>query len=347
MRHNPVFESGNTQEKMMKAVVCKAWGPPDSLVVEDVASPVPGAGQVVVDVKAAGVNFPDVLTVQGKYQVRPELPFTPGNEFAGIVRAVGDGVSAYRPGDRVIGFTRTGAFAEQALAPVEALMPMPPGMAFEVAAAITLTYGTSHHAIVDRGALQPGETMLVLGAAGGVGLAAIEIGKALGARVIAAASSAEKLAVCKDHGADVLIDYGKEDLREALKAATDGKGPDVVFDPVGGSHAEPAFRAIAWRGRYLVIGFAEGQIPALPWNLPLLKGASIVGVFWGDFVRREPAANAHMLGVLAAQYARGQVKPVIDEIIPLSRLADAYHRLENRQILGKLVLVPDDLLTKA
>jgi NADPH2:quinone reductase len=227
----------------MKAVVCKTWGPPDSLVVEEIADLVPGAGQVVVDVRAAGVNFPDVLTVQGQYQVKPALPFTPGNEFAGTVRAVGDGVTGYAPGDRVIGFTRTGAFAEQALAPVEALMPMPPGMDFEIAAAITLTYGTSHHAIVDRGALQPNETMLVLGAAGGVGLAAIEIGKAVGARVIAAASSPGKLEVCKAHGADVLIDYTQEDLREALKAATGGRGPDVIW-----SSASPTARSRSCRG---------------------------------------------------------------------------------------------------
>ncbi len=324
----------------MKAVVCKDWGPPDSLVVEEIADLAPAAGQVVVDVKAAGVNFPDVLTVQGKYQVKPELPFTPGNEFAGIVRAVGDGVGAYRPGDRVIGFTRTGAFAEQALASAAMLMPMPPGMDFEVAAAITLTYGTSHHAIVDRGALQPGETMLVLGAAGGVGLAAIEIGKAVGARVIAAASSVEKLAVCKAHGADVLIDYGKEDLREALKAATGGKGPDVIYDPVGGVYSEPALRSIAWRGRHLVVGFANGEIPKLPWNLMLLKGASVVGVFWGDFVRREPQANMAAMRQMLGWMAEGKLRPLVSRRYALENTAQALADMAARRVTGKIVIVP-------
>jgi NADPH2:quinone reductase len=328
----------------MKAVVCKAWGPPDSLVVENIADLVPGAGQVVVDVEAAGVNFPDVLTVQGKYQVKPDLPFTPGNEFAGIVRSVGkvsgDGVSAFKPGDRVIGFTRTGAFAEQVLAPVDALMPMPPGLDFDVAAAITLTYGTSHHAIVDRGALQAGETMLVLGAAGGVGLAAIEIGKALGARVIAAASSPDKLAVCKAHGADVLIDYSKEDLREALKAATDGRGPDVIYDPVGGVYSEPALRSIAWRGRHLVVGFANGEIPKLPWNLMLLKGASVVGVFWGDFVRREPQANMAAMRQMMGWMAEGKLRPLVSRRYALQDTAQALNDMAARKVTGKVVIVP-------
>jgi NADPH2:quinone reductase len=326
----------------MKAVVCKDWGPPDSLVVEDIADLAPGAGQVVVDVKAAGVNFPDVLTVQGKYQVRPELPFTPGNEFAGIVRAVGDGVTAYKTGDRVIGFTRTGAFAEQALAPSEMLMPMPPGMDFDVAAAITLTYGTSHHAIVDRGALQSGETMLVLGAAGGVGLAAIEIGKALGARVIAAASSPEKLAVCQAHGADVLIDYTKEDLREALKAATGGKGPDVIYDPVGGVYSEPALRSIAWRGRHLVVGFANGEIPRLPWNLMLLKGASVVGVFWGDFVRREPQANLAAMHQMLGWMEEGKLRPLVSRRYALLDTAQALNDMGARKVTGKVVIIPGE-----
>src|SRR5437764_13760081 len=250
----------------MKAIVCRNWGPPDGPAAEEAPGLDARAGQVVSDGKAAGVNFPDVRTVQGKYQVKPDLPFTPGNEFAGVVRSVGQGVHAFRPGDRVIGFTRTGAFGAQVLAPAEALVPKPPGMDFDVAAAITRTYGTSHHAIADRGALQPGETMLVLGAAGGVGLAAIEIGKALGARVIAAASSDAKLEVCRAHGADALINYSRDDLREAIKAATERRGPDVIYDPVGGVYSEPALRSIAWRGRHLVVGFANGEIPKLPWN---------------------------------------------------------------------------------
>ena len=314
----------------MKAVRCKDWGPVDSLVVEDLPDLIPGKGEVVVDVRAAGVNFPDVLTVQGKYQVRPELPFTPGNEFAGTVRAIGEGVTGFAPGQNVIGFTRTGAFAEQAIAPVEALMPMPPGMDFDTAAAITLTYGTSHHAVVDRGALQAGETMLVLGAAGGVGLAAIEIGKALGARVIAAASTAEKLEICRAHGADVLINYETEDLREALKLATGGRGPDVIYDPVGGPYSEPALRSIAWRGRHLVVGFAAGEIPKLPWNLMLLKGASVVGVFWGDFVRREPAANLAAMRQMLGWMAQGKLKPLVSAKYALEDTAQALNDMAAR-----------------
>jgi NADPH2:quinone reductase len=340
LRHNPLLIIRHRTGEDMKAVVCKAWGPPESLVVEEVADLVPAAGQAVVEVKAAGVNFPDVLTVQGKYQVKPALPFTPGNEFAGIVRAVGAGVSAYKAGDRVIGFTRTGAFAEQALAPVESLMPMPPGMDFETAAAITLTYGTSHHAIVDRGALQPGETMLVLGAAGGVGLAAIEIGKALGARVIAAASSDDKLAVCQAHGADVLVNYARDDLREALKAATAGRGPDVIYDPVGGVYSEPALRSIAWRGRHLVVGFANGEIPKLPWNLMLLKGASVVGVFWGDFVRREPEANLAAMRQMLGWMLEGKLRPLVSGRYALVDTARALNDMADRKVTGKVVIVP-------
>jgi NADPH2:quinone reductase len=324
----------------MKAVRCKDWGPVDSLVVEDLPDLIPGKGEVVVDVRAAGVNFPDVLTVQGKYQVRPELPFTPGNEFAGTVRAIGEGVTGFAPGQNVIGFTRTGAFAEQATAPVEALMPMPPGMDFDTAAAITLTYGTSHHAVVDRGALQAGETMLVLGAAGGVGLAAIEIGKALGARVIAAASTAEKLEICRAHGADVLINYETEDLREALKLATGGRGPDVIYDPVGGPYSEPALRSIAWRGRHLVVGFAAGEIPKLPWNLMLLKGASVVGVFWGDFVRREPAANLAAMRQMLGWMAQGKLKPLVSAKYALEDTAQALNDMAARKVTGKVVINP-------
>jgi NADPH2:quinone reductase len=324
----------------MKAVLCNTWGPPDSLVVEDLPDLQPGAGEVVVEVKAAGVNFPDVLTIQGKYQVRPELPFTPGNEFAGVVRAVGAGVAGFAAGQQVIGFTRTGAFAQQALAPAEALMPMPAGMDFDIAAAITLTYGTSHHAIVDRGALKAGETLLVLGAAGGVGLAAIEIGKALGARVIAAASSEDKLAVCREHGADATINYSSEDLREAIKAATDGRGPDVIYDPVGGAYSEPAFRSIAWRGRHLVIGFAAGDIPKLPWNLMLLKGASVVGVFWGDFVRREPKANLAAMRQMLGWMAEGKLRPLVSKRYPLAETAQALNDMAARKVMGKVVIVP-------
>jgi NADPH2:quinone reductase len=324
----------------MKAIVCKAWGPPDSLELQDLPDLVPGPGEVAIDVRAAGVNFPDVLTVQGKYQVKPPLPFTPGNEFAGVVRALGAGVSKVAVGDQVIGFTQTGAFAQQAIAPAAALMPMPPGMDFDTAAAITLTYGTSHHAVVDRGQLKAGETMLVLGAAGGVGLAAIEIGKALGARVIAAASSAEKLEVCRRHGADVLIDYTREDLREALKAATGGKGPDVIYDPVGGPYSEPALRSIAYRGRHLVIGFAAGEIPKLPWNLMLLKSASVVGVFWGDFARREPQKNLAAMREMLGWMAEGKLKPLVSKRYALGETAQALNDMAERKVTGKVVIVP-------
>jgi len=324
----------------MKAVRCTAWGPPDSLVIEDLPDLVAGPGEVVVDVKAAGVNFPDVLTVQGKYQVRPPLPFTPGNEFAGVVRAVGAGVDGFAPGQRVIGFTRTGAFAEQAVAVAGSFLPMPDDMDFDVAAAITLTYGTSYHAVADRGALQLGETMLVLGAAGGVGLAAIEIGKALGARVIAAASSDEKLAVCKAHGADVLVNYEREDLREALRAATDGRGPDLIYDPVGGKYSEPALRSIAWRGRHLVVGFAAGEIPRLPWNLMLLKGASVVGVFWGDFTRKEQDAHLAAMDRITGWIAQGKLKPLVSRRYPLADTALALDDMAARKVIGKVIIAP-------
>jgi NADPH2:quinone reductase len=309
-------------------------------VVEDLPDLVPGPGEVVINVKAAAVNFPDVLIVQKKYQFQPPLPFTPGSEVAGVVAAVGEGVAHVKPGDRVIAFHLTGGFAQQMLVPASGVMPLPPGVPDDVAAAFTMAYGTSHHAVVDRGLLKPGETMLVLGAAGGVGLAAVEIGKAIGARVIAAASSDEKLAVCKAHGADELINYGTQDLREAIKAATDGKGVDVVYDPVGGPYAEPAFRSIAWRGRYLVIGFVAGDIPRLPLNLPLLKGASIVGVFFGEFVRREPKANQAAMMQMMGWVREGKLRPLISARYALADVPQALKALESRQATGKLVIVP-------
>jgi NADPH2:quinone reductase len=324
----------------MKAIVCKAWGLPETLLIEDQADLVPAAGEIVIDIMAAGVNFPDVLIIQNKYQFKPELPFTPGNELAGTVHAVGAGVTQYKVGDKVFAFVPQGAFAQQVKVTADAVLPMAAGMDFDTAAAITLTYGTSHHAVVDRAQLKAGETMLVLGAAGGVGLAAIEIGKALGARVIAAASTAEKLAVCKEHGADVLINYTTEDLREAIKAATNGKGPDVVYDPVGGSYTEPAFRSIAWRGRYLVIGFANGEIPKLPLNLPLLKGASLVGVFWGDFARREPAHNLAAMQELMRWLAEGKIKPHISARYALADTPQALIDMASRKVTGKIVILP-------
>jgi NADPH2:quinone reductase len=344
LRHNQEikrsFYFNKNQGDRMKAIVCNIWGLPDTLALEDLPDLVPAAGQVVIDVQAAGVNFPDVLIIQNKYQVKPALPFTPGSELAGTIRAIGDGVTGFKVGDRVIAFVGQGAFAQQAVVPVQAVMPMPPGMDFDIAAAITLTYGTSHHAVVDRAQLKAGETMLVLGAAGGVGLAAIDIGKALGARVIAAASSDEKLAVCKDHGADELINYSTEDLREAIKRTTGGKGPDVIYDPVGGIYAEPAFRSIAWRGRYLVVGFANGEIPKLPLNLTLLKGASLMGVFWGDFVRREPAANLVAMRELMGWLATGKVRPHISGRYALAETPSALNDMAARKVTGKIVIEP-------
>jgi NADPH2:quinone reductase len=322
----------------MKAIVCEQWGLPDTLSVQEIANPQPGPGQVVVDVQAAGVNFPDVLIVQGKYQFKPNLPFTPGSELAGIVRSIADDVTTFKPGDRVIAFTPIGAFGQQIALPVQALMPMPPGLDFATAAAITLTYGTSHHAVVDRAALKAGETMLILGAAGGVGLAAIEIGKALGARVIAAASTDEKLAVCRAHGADAVINYSREDLREAIKILTDGKGPDVIYDPVGGDYSEPAFRSIGWRGRYLVVGFANGEIPKLPLNLALLKGASLVGVFWGEFTRRENELAYRNTEALIRMVADGRLKPLISATYPLAKTGQALADLLTRKVQGKVVV---------
>ena len=324
----------------MKAVVCNAWGLPDTLVVEELPDPQPGPGQVALDIMAAGVNFPDVLIIQGKYQYKPELPFTPGSELSGVVSAVGEGVVSFKEGDKVIAFTSQGAFAQKIVVPAHSLMHMPPGMDFDTAAAITLTYGTSHHAVVDRAALKAGETMLVLGAAGGVGLAAIEIGKALGARVIAAASTDEKLAVCRAHGADATINYSTEDLREAIKAATDGKGPDVIYDPVGGIYSEPAFRSIGWRGRYLVVGFANGEIPKLPLNLTLLKGASLMGVFWGEFAKREPKANMGAMRELMGWLAEGKIKPLISGRYALADTGKALNDMAARKVTGKVVIQP-------
>jgi NADPH2:quinone reductase len=322
----------------MKAVVCKQYGPPESLVYEELPSPKAGAGEVVLSVKAASVNFPDVLIIQNKYQFKPPLPFSPGSELAGVVKEVGSGVTAFRPGDRVMAFTTYGAFAEEVKTEAARLLPLPEKMDFVTGAAFVLTYGTSDHALRDRAALKAGETLLVLGAAGGVGLAAIEIGKALGARVIACASSDDKLAVCRQHGADEGINYAAEDLRERIKALTDGRGIDVVYDAVGGPYTEPAFRSLAWRGRLLVVGFAAGDIPKLPLNLPLLKGASVVGVFWGDFARREPKEFAASMKQLGRWHAEGRLKPHVSQTLPLARAADAIKLLASRQAKGKVVV---------
>lgn len=323
----------------MRAVLCKAYGPPESLVVEEQPTPQPGTGQVRVGVHACGVNFPDTLIIQGTYQFKPALPFSPGGEVAGVVQALGDGVTGYAVGDRVIAATTWGGYAEEVLAEAGRLIPMPAAMDFPTAAAFTLTYGTSHHALKDRAQLQPGETLLVLGAAGGVGLAAVELGKAMGARVIAAASSDEKLALCTAHGADATINYAREDLRARIKELTDGRGIDVVYDPVGGDLSEPALRSMAWNGRFLVVGFAAGRIPSLPLNLPLLKGCSIVGVFWGAFTRNEPARNAANLQELLLWWSEGRLKPHVSAVYPLERAVDALNDLVQRRVQGKAVLV--------
>ena len=322
----------------MHAWTCENPIGPDALTWKDVPTPEPKAGEVRVTIRAASLNFPDLLIVQGKYQMKPALPFVPGSEYAGVIDAIGEGVTHLALGDAVAAFGGLGGFATHACVDAALVMPLPKGFAFEDAAAFICTYGTTHHALLDRAALKPGETVLVLGAAGGVGTAAIQIAKAAGARVIAAASTDEKCAFCRELGADASINYSSGALREELKALTNGKGPDVVYDPVGGDLAEPVFRSIAWRGRYLVIGFAQGGIPSLPLNLALLKGASVVGVFWGDFARREPKNNARALAELASWYAQGRIKPVIDQTLPMSALPEAFARMGSRQVRGKLVL---------
>jgi NADPH2:quinone reductase len=326
----------------MHAWLCENPVGVDALNWQELPTPQPKAGEVLLEIKAASLNFPDLLIVQNKYQFKPPLPFVPGSEYAGIVQALGEGVTHLTVGQRVACLSGTGGFGTHTLAPAALCMPLPPGLGFVDAAAFIMTYGTSHHALADRAQLQAGETVLVLGAAGGVGTAAIQIAKAMGARVIAAASTQEKCDLCLSIGADASINYANENLREALKALTNGKGPDVIYDPVGGDMAEQAFRSIAWRGRYLVVGFAAGPIPALPFNLALLKGASIVGVFWGDFAKREPKANGAMMQTLAQWYAAGKIKPVIDRTMPMAELKAAYAHMGSRSVKGKLVMVNAD-----
>jgi NADPH:quinone reductase len=327
----------------MQAWLCENPVGVEALQWKELPTPQPKAGEVLVEIKAASLNFPDLLIVQNKYQHKPPLPFVPGSEYAGVVAAVGEGVSHLKVGQPVACLSGTGGFATHTIAKADLCMPLPSGFPFVDAAAFIMIYATSHHALVDRAQLKTGETVLVLGAAGGVGTSAIQIAKAMGARVIAAASSDEKCELCRSIGADATINYTTHPVptafRDAVKAATEGKGPDVIYDPVGGDFAEPAFRSIAWRGRYLVVGFAAGPIPSLPLNLPLLKGASLVGVFWGDFARREPKANAAMMQQLAQWYAQGKVKPVIDRTMPMAELKAAYERMGSRAVKGKLVMV--------
>lgn len=323
----------------MHAWLCENPVGVDALTWKELPTPEPGKGEVRIRIEAASLNFPDLLIVQNKYQIKPELPFIPGSEYAGVVEAVGDGVSHLQIGQTVACLSGTGGFATHTLAPAKRCMPLPDGFPAIDAAAFIMIYATSHHALIDRGQLKPGETVLVLGAAGGVGTSAIQIAKQVGARVIAAASTDEKCEYCRQQGADEVINYSSEDLRERLKTLTDGQGPDVIYDPVGGDYTEPAFRSIAWRGRHLVVGFAAGDIPAIRINLALVKGASIVGVFWGAFASREPEANAAMMQELATWYAQGKIKPQIDREMPMSELKAAYARMDSRQVKGKLVLV--------
>ncbi len=322
----------------MKAVLCKAFGPADTLVVEEIDSPEIKKNEVLLDVHAAGINFPDTLIIEGKYQFKPPFPFSPGGEAAGVISAVGEKVSHLKVGDRVMALTGWGSCAEQVAVPAYNILPMPDAMDFATAAAFSMTYGTAIHALKQRGALQAGETLLVLGASGGVGLAAVEIGKAMGARVIAAASSAEKLEVARQAGADELINYQTEDVRERLKALTKGQGVDVIIDPVGGDLFETVFRSIAWNGRMLVIGFASGTIPSLPANLALLKGAAVIGVFWGSFAQRQPQDNVGNFQQLFAWYAEGKLKPLVSQTFSLENTAQAIDTLAARKAVGKLVI---------
>jgi NADPH2:quinone reductase len=323
----------------MHAWLCENPTGVDALTWKELPTPQPKVGEVLIEIKAASLNFPDLLIVQNKYQMKPPLPFVPGSEYAGVVQAVGEGVKHLTVGQNVACLSGTGGFATHTIAPAALCMPLPADFSYVDAAAFIMIYATSHHALVDRAQLKAGETVLVLGAAGGVGTSAIQIAKAMGAHVIAAASTDEKCELCRSIGADATINYSTENLREALKALTNGKGPDIIYDPVGGELAEPAFRSIAWRGRYLVVGFASGTIPALPLNLTLLKGASMVGVFWGGFAKQEPEASAKALSELAEWYAQGKIKPVIDRTMPMDQLKEAYAHMGSRGVKGKLVMV--------
>ncbi len=324
----------------MRALVCSRFGPVGDLAVQELPSPSPGEREVVVRVAAAGLNYPDALIVQGKYQVRPPLPFVPGMELAGTVTAVGARVGEYRVGDAVMATGQTGAFAEECAVPVERVMRRPEAIPPDVAAASLITYGTTYHALKDRARLQPGETVLVLGAAGGVGTAAIELAKVMGARVIAAASSEAKLAVCRRLGADAVVDYATEPLRDRLKELTGGKGVDVVYDPVGGAYAEVALRGTGWDGRYLVIGFAAGEVPKVPLNLALLNARSILGVYWGEWTKRHRAASEANFAQLAGWITEGKLHPEISERLPLEEVPRAMMDLVERRALGKLLVVP-------
>jgi len=323
----------------MKAVVCREHGLPDKLeLVTDWSEPTVGEHDVLIDVKAAGLNFPDVLMIQGKYQMQPEMPFIPGGECAGVVAAVGAKVSRFKVGDKVLSAGGSGAFCQRIVVHELGAFPMPEGLSFEQAAGVSITYFTSYYALKQRANLQPGETLLVLGAAGGVGTSAVELGKHMGARVIAAASTDEKLALCKKLGADEVINYSTASLKDAIKDLTGGKGVDVVYDPVGGDYAEPAIRGMAWNGRYLVIGFASGPIPKIALNLTLLKGCSLVGVFWGRFTVEEPLVNRKNIEELWELFASGKISPVVTDVFPLEQYEAAFNCMMERRARGKVIL---------
>ncbi|GGB38359.1 oxidoreductase [Roseibium aquae] len=324
----------------MKACLCKAYGPPSSLVVEDLPEPEPGPGQVVVSVKACALNFFDTLIIQGKYQYKPGMPFSPSAEFAGTVDAMGPGVSGFSPGERVMGYMKWGAAREKVVVSPDMLVPLPDAISFEATAGLSVTYGTTLHAFRDRGDLKAGETVAVLGASGGVGQAAVEIAKLMGATVIACASSAEKLAFAKSLGADHLLDYSTEPLKERLKELTDGRGVDVVYDPVGGNLSEQALRATGWEGRFLVIGFAAGEIPKIPLNLLLLKGCDIRGVFWGESLVRDPQGHGENMVQLLDWVAAGRLKPHIHATYPLDGIPQALEDIAARKVLGKVIITP-------
>jgi NADPH2:quinone reductase len=326
----------------MRAVLCREYGPPESLTVEEVDDPQAGDGQVVVDIKACAVNFPDVLIIQNLYQFKPPLPFSPGAEVAGVVSSVGPGVDGVSIGDRVLASTGWGGLAEKIAVGAGSLIPVPDSMDFGAASSFLYAYGTSHYALKDRARLQSGETLVVLGAAGGVGLAAVELGALMGATVIAAASSDDKLALCQEYGASMTINYGTEDLKARIRELTGGVGADVVYDPVGGQYSEPALRSTAWEGRFLVIGFAAGQIPSIPLNLTLLKGCDIVGVFWGAFVGRFPEHHRRNVQELMGWWRDGKLRPHVSSTYPLDRAAEAIRELADRKAKGKVVVTVGD-----
>jgi len=323
----------------MKAIVCEKYGPPSELRYKEVQLPEVGEKQVRIQIKACSLNFPDTLIIQGLYQFKPELPFTPGSDISGIILEIGSKVKHLNVGDEVFGFTMTGGFAEEAIVDAKTIFPKPANMSFPIAASFLLAYGTSYHALVDRAKLKEGETIVVLGASGGVGLAAVEIARQIGARVIAAASSDDKLELCKAHGADEVINYSNEDLKKRIKELTDGKGADVIYDPVGGSYSEAALRAIAWQGRFLVVGFAAGDIPKIPLNLPLLKGCQIMGVFWGSFAMKDPAQNMQNSLQLMNWYSEGKLKPHIHKTYNLKDAPKAMEEMMSRNVKGKVVVV--------